>query len=225
MVRSVHESKQITNIKDSPRNQILFLLKRSESGMTVEQLCEALKVTPMAVHRQLKVLEGQGLVDSEVQRQGRGRPLQIYRLTSSADGLFPNNSPELLVELLDELRSREGAPVLRKLLQSQFKRFVSSHKPQTSKKDLPGVVDTVAGIMNENGYMSEAERISGKKFLIKLYNCPVSRVAREFPFICSCEKGSLHELLQGAKVTRDHHILSGQNYCSYVVEKKHEEEE
>jgi predicted ArsR family transcriptional regulator len=219
MVKSVREKKRSAG-DDSPAGQILFLLKRSERGMTVDDLCRALGVTAMAVHRQLKVLKGQGLVDSEAERQGRGRPLHLYRLTEAADHLFPNNYSELLIELLDELRLKEGPGGLKKLLQSQFKRFVSSHRTQTRKKDLPGSVDTVNGILKDNGYMSEAERISAKRYLIKLYNCPVSRVAKEFPYICSCEQCSLTELLKGAKVTRDHHILSGQNYCSYVVEKK-----
>src|SRR5687767_4285277 len=85
-------------ISDTSR-RILYLLKKSEAGLTVEELCRSLNVTPMAVHRPLAGLVDQGLVISALRRQAkRGRPLSVFQVTDSADDYFPKNYGGLLME-------------------------------------------------------------------------------------------------------------------------------
>ncbi len=48
-------------------------------------------------------------------------------------------------------------------------------------------------------------------------NCAVAQVAKRFPETSIFEQGFLAELLL-AKVTRRHHILQKDNFCSYLVE-------
>ena len=48
-------------------------------------------------------------------------------------------------------------------------------------------------------------------------NCPVAQVAKKFPHVCIYEEEFLSELLQ-AKVTRRHHLLQKDHFCSYLVE-------
>jgi predicted ArsR family transcriptional regulator len=204
---------------NSPRTQILFLLRKSERGLSTEELCRALQVTPMAVHRQLKRLLQEGLVKSETLRQTRGRPLHIYKLTEATDPLFPKSYSQLLLELLTELKVKQGAARVRELFESRFKKFVARHKETVSKRTASDTVVACCDVLNENSYMAESNTVSGDKFVIKLHNCPIYQVARQFPEICGCEQASLGELLE-AKVTRDRHILQGHNYCSYLVEKK-----
>ena len=61
------------------------------------------------------------------------------------------------------------------------------------------------------------ERLGPNKYLIKEMNCAVAQVAKSFPETCIFEEGFLAELLL-AKVTRRHHILQNDQYCSYLVE-------
>jgi predicted ArsR family transcriptional regulator len=208
--------KQLT---ESPRTQILYLLRKSEKGLSTEELCALLKVTPMAVHRQLKRLEEQGFVTSELVRQSRGRPLHVYKLTEATEGIFPNDYMQLLLELLGELKQKDGTGRLRKLFQSRFKKFVSVHKDRIEQNDLPDTVTALCNVLNENGYMADVKAGEDGAYVLKLHNCPISKVARQFPEVCSCEQSSLTELMQ-ANVKRDQHILRGHNYCSYRIEKK-----
>lgn len=204
---------------DSPRTQILYLLRKSERGMSTDELCSELKVTPMAVHRQLKKLLEEGLVTSETLRQNRGRPIHIYKLTEATDHIFPKSYSQLLLELLTELKLKQGVARVRELFESRFKKFVSANKDKVSKQNLSDTVVAACNVLTENGYMAEPQLATNGKFVIKLHNCPIYKVARQFPETCGCEQASLSELLK-AKVTRDRHILQGHNYCSYLVEKK-----
>lgn len=205
--------------KSSPRTQILYLLRKSERGMSTEELCSQLKVTPMAVHRQLKKLLEEGLVIFETLRQSRGRPIYIYKLTEATDHIFPKSYSQLLLDLLTELKFKEGVGKVRQLFESRFKKFVFANKDKVVKQNLSGTVAAACNVLTENGYMAESQPAAEGKYVIKLHNCPIYKVAGQFPEICGCEQASLSELLK-AKVTRDRHILQGHNYCSYLVEKK-----
>jgi predicted ArsR family transcriptional regulator len=205
-------------INDASR-QILFLLKKSETGLTIEDLCKSLNVTAMAVHRPLAALEDHGLVVSDLLRQAkRGRPVRVYRLTDNAEEYFPKNYGRLLMEFLEDLGAKEGSSRIRKFFQGRFRRSANNNREKMKGKDLAGRVKALCEILNENDYMVESDRIGSNKFVIRLLNCPISKVAREYPQACSCEKQYLSDLLH-AKVERDHHIVNGQTYCSYIVRK------
>ncbi|MCI0414573.1 HTH domain-containing protein [bacterium] len=199
--------------------QILYLLKKSEAGMTIDALCKSLNVTPMAVHRPLAALVDQDLVASELLRQAkRGRPLRVFKLTDNAEEYFPKNYGRLLMEFLEDLGAREGSARIRKFFETRFRRSANSNREKMKGKDLGGRVHALCQILNQNDYMVESEQLGHNKFVIRLLNCPISKVAREYPQACSCEKQYLSDLLQ-AKVERDHHILKGQTYCSYIIRK------
>lgn len=205
-------------INDASR-QILYLLKKSETGLTVEDLCKSLNVTPMAVHRPLAGLVDQGLVVPQSLRQAkRGRPLRVFRLTDHAEEFFPKNYGRLLMDFLHDLGAKEGSARIRKLFQDRFRKSANSSRERMKGKDLAGRVQTLCSILNQNDYMVESEQVGSNKFVIRLLNCPISKVAREYPQACSCEKQYLSDLLQ-AKVERDHHIINGQTYCSYIIRK------
>jgi predicted ArsR family transcriptional regulator len=199
--------------------QILYLLKKSESGMTVEDLCKQLTVTPMAVHRPLSALVDQGLVDSELLHQSkRGRPLRVYRLSDQAEDYFPKNYGRLLMDFLHDLGAKEGSARIKKFFESRFRRSAAASREKMKGKDLAGRITALCQILNENDYMVESEQLANNKFVVRLLNCPISKVAREYPQACACEKHYLSDLLH-AKVERDHHIVNGQTYCSYVIRK------
>jgi predicted ArsR family transcriptional regulator len=216
---SPSESEPTKRLHESPRTQILYLLRKSEKGLSTEELCSLLNVTPMAVHRQLKRLEEQGFVTSEIVRQSRGRPLHIYKLTEATEGMFPTGYMQLLMELLGELKRKDGSARLRRLFQSRFKKFAAAHKDRIEQNDLSETVNALCNVLNENGYMAEVDPTESGGYVIKLHNCPISKVARQFPEVCSCEQSSLNELMH-ADVKRDQHILRGHNYCSYRIDKK-----
>ena len=205
-------------ISDGSR-RILYLLKKSEAGLTVEDLCKQLSVTPMAVHRPLAGLIDQGVVASELRRQAkRGRPLRVYKLTESADEYFPKNYGRLLMEFLQDLGAHEGSARIRKFFESRFRKSANSAREKLKGKDLASRVQALSQILNQNNYMTESEQIGPNKYVIRLLNCPISQVAKEYPQACSCEQHYLSDLLQ-AKVQRDHHIVNGQSYCSYIIRK------
>jgi predicted ArsR family transcriptional regulator len=206
-------------VGETAGRNILKILRKSENGLTIDQLCEELRVTPMAVHRPLTLLVDQGLVKSQQIHSGtKGRPAHVYKITEAADELFPKTYGNLALQLLQQLRSDEGMSRVRKLFDVIFRNSARKIRERMKGKTFSERVRTMSQILNENEYMSDQKQINNEKFVIKMLNCPISKVAREFPQVCSCEQRFLTKLLQ-AKVKRDHHILNGQSYCSYIIQK------
>src|SRR3954465_5639547 len=70
------------------RRGILFALKKRGQARA-DELAAHLGITPSAVRQHLTGLLADGLVTFEEQRGGPGRPKHVYRLTPTADALFP----------------------------------------------------------------------------------------------------------------------------------------
>src|SRR5213596_985761 len=84
----------------STRGRIIILLRRS--SRTVDELAEALYLTPTAVRAHLAALERDGLVQQHSERRGGGKPSLVYDLTPAAVYLFPKS----YAQLLDVLQGR-----------------------------------------------------------------------------------------------------------------------
>jgi DeoR family suf operon transcriptional repressor len=87
------------------RQQILEILKRL-GEVTVQELSNELQLTSVTVRHHLEILRSEGYItEPEIRHSNRpGRPRYVYRLTSTAADLFPNNYSGLASALLDSIR-------------------------------------------------------------------------------------------------------------------------
>src|SRR5271154_4295402 len=100
-------TKSPTEMPERTHKAVLTHLKR-RGQMTVSELCEALEITSMAVRRHLTGLQKEGLVDSKIVRQLRGRPTYHYCLTEKAESLFPSGFQTLALDILDVVHDQSG---------------------------------------------------------------------------------------------------------------------
>src|SRR5512143_417687 len=107
---------------NSPAGQILLQLQR-RGAATVKELEDALGVTATAVRQQIGNLLAEGLIQQEIERQGRGRPRHVYSLTSQGRALFPNHYDEFTNSLLREILLTEGPDKVALLLGGMSRRL------------------------------------------------------------------------------------------------------
>jgi len=171
----------------------------------------------MAVRRQLAVLEAQDLVCSQREKQKTGRPSKVYYLTDGGHEEFERDYSSLTIDLLVGVRSLLGKPRINQLLEKRNSELLEKAKRRVKGKTLESRVHEVAQLLSEGGYMADWEKLGPNQYLIKEMNCAVAKVAKKFPQVCIFEESFLEEILQ-AKVTRRHHILQKDHFCSYLVE-------
>jgi predicted ArsR family transcriptional regulator len=200
------------------RRAILNLIKR-QGPLTPTEVATALSLTSAAIRLQLAHLEQDGLLehtDAASPGQGRGRPRHTYRLTSSAEGLFPKRYGDLTTELLGYLGGPDGAQV-DALFEQRRQRRVDGALPRLSNLSFDQQVAALTEILDEDGYLADAERLDDGSWRITEHNCAILTVAHGFSQACSSELSFIRQALPGARVERVAHLMDGAHVCAYLV--------
>ena len=202
------------------RMRILQLLKM-RAGMTVSQLTDALHISQMGIRQHLTILESEDLVEYHREKQKRGRPLHVYRLTDQANSLFPTTYANFAVGLMHEVAKFNGPGFINKVFQERMKLQLQAYQQRLHGKDLPERVKELARIRDEEGYMASFDEDEDDYVLIE-HNCPISVIAEEYPYVCEIELGLFRQSL-GTKVVREEHLMRGSHRCCYRISKAKKE--
>jgi len=197
------------------KGQILQDLKLHQP-LAANDLAERYHVSPTAIRRHLKELEGEHLVQYDREQRGRGAPTFRYRLTPGAEGLFPRRYAEELTEVLSFLEHRGGREEVRRFFNERFQAqadaLLAGLKDPTAEQRVEAVVE----LLRRQGFMAEWSPLADGNVRIAEHNCAMQAVAEKYPEVCEAEADFLREILQ-ADVRRDAHIPHGCNACEYAV--------
>lgn len=186
--------------------------------MSVDSLSREVNITPMGVRQHLLVLERNGFVEYATQKHGVGRPGFIYRLTATADDLFPKAYREFALETLEDLESTEGRSRIDGLFRRRKERIVAGLSTQLQQTNgLSGRLNVLVERLREDGGIVDLEE-KADLFRLKQYNCPLSQVASRFREICDHELQMLREITL-ENVTREQCLANGDNACVYMIPK------
>ncbi|MGH2548168.1 MAG: helix-turn-helix transcriptional regulator [Thermomicrobiales bacterium] len=197
------------------RREMLGYLKRTGEAST-ERLSEITGITPSGARQHLTALEQDGFITHRNDRDGRGRPRKIYRLTPAGDSLFPRAYVELTNELLEYVED-EDPEMLERIFDRRGMRRLERAKLRTQDLSFAGRVAEVAKILDEDGYLADFVAQDDGSYLIREHNCAVLAVAERYGHACSSELTFLQELLPDADVTRVAHRIAGGHVCAYHV--------
>ncbi len=199
----------------STRQDLLLTLKRT-GGARAEELAAALQITASAVRQHLSGLAADGLVVHEERRGGPGRPKHVYRLTESAEALFPKRYGDLAAELLEYVEDADPAMVER-LFAKRRQRRIAEAKARTAGKPFGEQVAELTRILDEDGYLAAVEPMDDGSYRIVEHNCAILEVARRYGHACSSELEFIRKVLPTAKVERVQHMMAGAHVCAYEV--------
>lgn len=201
------------------RRKILELLKL-HGPMTAPQLAKELEMTVMGVRGHLALLERDGLIRHDTVPKKLGRPTYLYALTNQGDELFPRTYAQLAESLLETVRTLYGNKGVARLFDHRTKVLATHYRARMNEKSLRERVAELAKIRTEEGYMADWEELGPKTFLLKEHNCAICQIARKCPTACSHELELFRSVLDDATVTRDEHIMKGDQACTYVIRPK-----
>jgi DeoR family transcriptional regulator, suf operon transcriptional repressor len=203
------------------RRAILNLLKR-QGPMGTAQVASQLALTTAAVRMQLVHLEEDGLLTRvSVTTDGgrRGRPSHVYHLSPAAEALYPKRYGDLTTELLGYLGGPEGDQV-DALFEQRRRRRVDGARPRLANLSFDEQVAALTAILDEDGYLADAERLPDGRWRITEHNCAILTVAHGFSQACSSELSFIRAALPGATVERVAHLMDGAHVCAYEITPK-----
>src|SRR5436853_4399359 len=117
----------LAEIGRSQRLEILNSLKGTK-GMSVNELVVKMGMSYMGIKQHCLTLQRDGYLDTWRRPQRMGRPEMVYRLTRRSHDLFPSDSNEATLELLQSIRDIYGANAPEKLLYNVFEKRTAALK-------------------------------------------------------------------------------------------------
>ncbi len=200
---------------NATRRKILLALKKSGS-MTVDDLSGEVKITPMGVRQHLLILERKGAVEYVTRKRGVGRPGFLYRLTETADDLFPKSYQIFAVDMLADLERLDGRGKIDDVFRRRKERIASEMKGLLAgQKTVSQRLHVLADLLQQGGYIAELEE-NDAHYTLKQFNCPISKVAFRFKEACKYDLQLFREIA-GQGVSREQCLSDGDQACVYVI--------
>ena len=218
----------LENVSDEfsePKKKILYYLKvMQQAGL--EELAKVMKISRMAVHKHLVLLQNRGLVEGIENRGHVGRPRMMYQLTSQSKTVFPKSYSAIATHALDFIERNMGKEGIEKVLRERQTELFDQYYKRLKDLDFDKQVKELARIRDEEGYIAESKKESkrsgGGKHVLLEYNCPIIHIAEKHWEACSTET-ELFENLLGANIETTHRAAKGDSICKFVIKEKREE--
>jgi predicted ArsR family transcriptional regulator len=200
----------------STRMEVLELLRR-KGRSSAESIANDLGVTPNAVRQHLTNLERDGLVVSQPERSGRGRPSLLFALTERADAVFPKRYGQLATMVLQEVQDMGGPEMLDELFARVAARHAGALVRDLDGLDFDEKLHRVVTWIGRAGTLVEQSE-GAEGIQVTIHNCPFRNTALKFPQVCTITP-QLISRLTGAPVSQSDSIHRRDPYCSFVVQR------
>ena len=191
----------------------------------LKELADVMKISRMAVHKHLSVLQNRGLVEGiEIRESSVGRPKMMYRLTSQSKSIFPKSYSAIATHALDFIERNMGKEGVERVLRDRQDDLFDKYYKHLKDLDFEKRVKELARIRDEEGYMAESKKeskLSSRRHVLLEYNCPIIHIAEKHWEACSVET-ELFEKLLGANIETTHRAAQGDLICKFVIRKKRE---
>jgi predicted ArsR family transcriptional regulator len=202
------------------KQKILELLKW-KGPTSQENLATALELSTMAVSKHLGEFQKQGLVSFEEQKQDRGRPIKIWRLTESSKNHFPDNHPQLAYSIWQSATEVLEQEAIEKILSKhsekkieEYRELIPQHASMSEK------IKILSDIRSKEGYMTSHEVLDDLNFKLNEHHCPICDIASKCKEFCGSEIDIFKQVLgPEVSIEREEHIVSGDHRCTYKITK------
>ncbi len=193
-------------------NDLLKFL--ADSGpLAISNIMQQFAVTRNAVHQRLFRLMGEGLVDRELVRGGRGRPSYRYLLSAKARKLAGNNFADLATVLwrevlgIDDARRRQGA--ISRIASALKALYAGAIRGTTLKSRM----ESMRELLEKRRVRCDVDTL-GDMPTLTLRDCPYPELAEVDSTICQMETMLFSQLL-GDEVVLSQCRLDGHACCQF----------
>lgn len=201
------------------QDRIMHRLK-TRGPQSVKILSKQLDMTTMGVRQHLAELESKGLVgQTQEERQTRGRPVHLWKLSAAGHGRFPDTHSQTTIEIIDVIRSTLGEQSLNQLIEQRSEEIEAQYREQlgATEPDLQLQIERLAQLRSDEGYMAEV-RLLPDGFMLIENHCPICTAATSCQQFCETELDLFQRLFEDkAVVTRTDHLLAGARRCAYKI--------
>lgn len=195
------------------RQQILDFLRQHGEG-SVRDLGAHLSLTPTGVRQHLAILEREGYVSSRELRGHVGRPALTYRLTPTAEALYPKSYGELASALLESARASLSEDDYQRLVAGAAETLALPHLPVLSGLSPAERVEAACGVLRDQDVVVTCEPDGNGGFVLVERTCPFRDAASRHASVCGMHEALIGRLV-GMQATLVSTLASGADQCVY----------
>jgi len=209
-------------MSNNTRNGVLRTLLLNQRR-TVNDLAEAVDINPISVRHHITKLEAEGLIQSEEERHGVGRPRLVYSLTNKGMEQFPQRYLQLSLRLLQQLKANLSEKELGEIFQDLAEEIAGELTQDVNLEDLTleERLQLLQEVLTAEGYTVNLQEEEGHFYLIGA-SCPYHHVGEDYPEICVIDQELIAHFISTTPV-RVECILEGDKQCRYLIEKTTEQ--
>ncbi|MFO8036198.1 MAG: winged helix-turn-helix transcriptional regulator [Anaerolineales bacterium] len=205
-------------MSNNTRERVLknLLLKQH---CTINELAEAVGINPISVRHHVNKLEAEGLIISEEERHGVGRPRLVYSLTSEGMEHFPKRYLDLTLRILDQMEDNLSQKAVNDILKDVA---VEMAEELTKNIDVNSLsmeerLQFLKDVMTSEGYTVKLMEKDDAYHLIEA-SCPYHHVGETHPEICVIDQELISRFFT-VPPKRITCILEGDSQCTYIIPK------
>ena len=203
----------LAEIGRTQRLEIINSLKRTK-GMSVNELVDKMGMSYMGIKQHCLTLQRDGYLDTWRRPQKMGRPEMVYRLTRRSQDLFPVDSNEFTMELLESAKEIYGANAAEKMLYNVFEKRTQALRTRVKGDTVVDRAKWLAKVRDSEGYM--AQYLSSEKDGPQILEChsPIMNLLENYPIVARLEQ-EMFEAVLGTNVRREETRTSGLFECGF----------
>lgn len=200
----------------STRERVLYTLLKKHR-CTINDLALAVNINPISVRHHIAKLEADGLVTSEDERHGVGRPRRVYFLTEDGREKFPTRYMRLTTRLLQQLKESMPNHIVNELFSDMAADLVQEYAQSIELDGLPmeDRLELVKDILAREGFDIEWKR-KGDLYHIREISCPYFHIGQDHPEVCRVDQTLISSILD-VPAEKIECLLDGDKHCTYVV--------
>ena len=189
----------------------------SQPRCTVNELAEEVGISPISIRHHIASLEAEGLIASEDERHGVGRPRQVFFLTDTGVELFPTRYVRLTIRLLEHLKETMPEAMISKLFTQMAEDLASELSDGTEMKNLSMKerLNLVKDLLRREGFNIEWEQLEDG-YQISEASCPYYYIGQNHPEVCAVDQILISRVLS-VPAEKVKCILNGDSACTYIV--------
>ncbi|CAB4630413.1 unannotated protein [freshwater metagenome] len=195
----------------------------SDGPATPTQLADRLHLSSAAIRKTLAALTHESLVAASERApygpapaKRRGRPSQVFSLTSQGRAALNQEYDSLAIDALEFVAQTQGTDGIIAFAEQRAKKLMVQLEPSAATTEL--AVEQLAQTLTTAGYAASVEKTSDGGYAVQLcqHHCPVIDAATHFPELCEAETKALGDAL-GLHVTRLATLAHGDGVCTTVI--------
>lgn len=183
----------------------------------VNELADKVGISPISVRHHIASLEAGGLITSEDERHGVGRPRQVFFLTEAGVEQFPTRYVRLTLRLLEHLKETMPKTMINQLFSQMAEDLAKDLAEGTETKNLSMIerLNLVKNLLRQEGFSIEWEQFDDG-YQIHEASCPYYYIGQNHPEVCAVDQILISTVLS-VPAEKVKCILNGDNNCTYLI--------